>query len=99
MKTEDTHFVWSDDEVQRLSETKKYLKAKKAYAGVDWESIKDKYEIVKPLCQIYPNRQVVKNVHIQQTSSLEKRLQLKSNRFEQNIEKLWMQDRKVEEVE
>ena len=60
-----------DDEVQRLSETKKYFKAKKAYAGVDWESIKDKYEIVKPLCQIYPNRQVVKNVHIQQTSSLE----------------------------
>ena len=30
---------------------------------------------------------------------LEKGLHLKSNRFEQNIEKLWMQDGKVEEVE
>ena len=28
--------------------------------------------LVKPFCQIYPNRQVVKNVHIQLTSSLEK---------------------------
>ena len=54
---------------------------------------------VEPLCQIYPKRQVVKNVHIQQTSSLEKGLYLKSNRYEQNIEKLWMQDGKVEEVE
>ena len=54
---------------------------------------------VKPLCQSYPNRQAVKNVHIQQTSSLEKGLHLKSKRFEQNIEKLWMQHGKVEEVE
>ena len=54
---------------------------------------------VKPLCQIYPNRQAVKNVHIQQTSSLEKGLHRKSNRFEQNIEKLWIQDGKVEEAE
>ena len=54
---------------------------------------------LNPLCQIYPNRQAVKNVHIQQYSSLEKGLHVKSNRFEQNIEKLWMQDGKVEEVE
>ena len=54
---------------------------------------------VKPLCQIYPNRQEVNNVHIQQTSLAEKRLHLKSNKFEQNIEKLWMEDGIVEEVE
>ena len=42
---------------------------------------------MKPLCQIFPNRQAVRNVHIQQTSSLEKGLHLKSNRFEQNIKK------------
>ena len=52
----------------------------------------------KPLCQIFSNRQEEKNVHIQQTSSLEKGLHLKLNRFEQSIEKLWMQDRKVEDV-
>ena len=52
----------------------------------------------KPLCQIFPNRQEVKNVQIQQTSSLEKGLHLKLNRFEQSIEKLWMQDSKVEDV-
>ena len=54
---------------------------------------------VKPLCQIYPNRQAVNNVHIQQTSSVEKGLHLKSNKFEQNIEKLWMEDGIVEQVE
>ena len=43
---------------------------------------------VKHLCQIYPKRQAVKNVHIQQTSLLEKGLLLKLNRFEHNIEKL-----------
>ena len=54
---------------------------------------------VKPLCQNYPNRQAVKNVYIQQISSLKKGLHLKSNRLEQNIGKLWMQDGKVEKVE
>ena len=46
---------------------------------------KHKWQIRKHswnLCEIYPNRQAVKNVHIQQTSSLEKELHLKSNRFE-----------------
>ena len=54
---------------------------------------------VKPLRQIYPDTQALKNVHIRQISSLQKVLHLKSNRFEQNIEKFWMQDSKVEEVE
>ena len=43
---------------------------------------------VKPLYQIYPNRQAVKNVHID-SSSIGKGLHLKSNRFEQNIQKFW----------
>ena len=44
MRTEDTHLVWIDDEVQLLLEKARDFKAKKAYAGVDWESIKNKYE-------------------------------------------------------
>ena len=42
-RTEDIHLVWTDDEVQLLLETRDF-KAKKVYAGVDWESIKDRYE-------------------------------------------------------
>ena len=38
MKTEDTHLVWTDDEVQLLLETANF-RAKKAYEVVDWESI------------------------------------------------------------
>ena len=34
MRTEDTHLVWADDEIQLLLETTRDLKAKKAYAGV-----------------------------------------------------------------
>ena len=49
------------------------------------------------MCQIHPNRNAVQNVNIQQTSSLEKGLYLKSNRFEQNIKTLWVQDSKIEE--
>ena len=44
MRTEDTHLFWTDDEVQLLLETTRDSKAKKAYTGLDWESIKDKYE-------------------------------------------------------
>ena len=41
MRTLDTHFVWRNDEVQSLLEATSDYKAKKAYAGVDLESIKD----------------------------------------------------------
>ena len=44
MRTDDTHLFWTDDEVQLLLETTRDFKAKKVYAGVDWESMKDKYE-------------------------------------------------------
>ena len=84
MRTEDTHLVWTDGELQLLLETARDFKAKKAYAEVNWETF------MKPFCQIYPSRQAVKKVHIQPTSSLEEGLHLKSNRFEQNIKKLWM---------
>ena len=40
MRTENTHLVWTDDEVQLLLQTKK----DKRNAGVVWESIKNKYE-------------------------------------------------------
>ena len=33
MRTEDTHAVWADDEVQLLSERVRDFEAKKAYAG------------------------------------------------------------------
>ena len=100
MRTEDTHFVWTDVEVQSLLETTRDFKAKKAYAEVYWESIKEKYGNIREIfVSNLANRRTVKNMHIQQTSSLEKGLLLKSNRFVQNIEKIWMQDSKVEEVE
>ena len=54
---------------------------------------------VKLLCQTYPKRQAMTNVHIQQTFPLEKGLHPKSNRFEQNIEELWNQNGKVKKVE
>ena len=53
--------------------------------------------IVKPLCQICLNRQAVKNMHIQETFFTRERIAAKSNRFEENIEKLWMQGGEVEE--
>ena len=42
MRTEDTHLVWTDYEVQLLLETARDFKAKKVYAGVYWESMKEK---------------------------------------------------------
>ena len=62
MRTEDTYLVGTDDQVQWLLETRDF-EAKKVCAGIDCESIKDK-TFLKPLCQIYPNRQAVKNVRI-----------------------------------
>ena len=47
MRTEDTHLVWTDDKVQLILETTSDFKAKNAYAGVDWESINDKYENIR----------------------------------------------------
>ena len=44
MRNEDTYLVKTDDEVQLLLEATRDFKAKKPYGGVDWESIKDKYE-------------------------------------------------------
>ena len=39
IRSANTHLVWKDDEVQLLSEITKDFKVKKAYAGVNWESI------------------------------------------------------------
>lgn len=41
------NLVWTDDEVQLLLETMLDFKNKKMYDGIDWESIKDKYDIIK----------------------------------------------------
>ena len=49
MRTEDTHFVWTDVEAQSLLETTRDFKAKKAYAEVYWESIKEKYENIREI--------------------------------------------------
>ena len=37
--------VWTDDEVQPLFETVISFKSKKSYEGIDWESVKEKYEL------------------------------------------------------
>ena len=47
MRTEDTHLLWTDHEVQLLLETTRDFEAMKTYARVDWESIKDKYENIR----------------------------------------------------
>ena len=39
--------IWTDDEVQLLLETVIAFKAKKSYEGIDWESVKEKYENIK----------------------------------------------------
>ena len=44
LEVEDTHLVWMDDKFQLLLETTKDLKAEQAYAGVNWESKKQKHE-------------------------------------------------------
>ena len=36
-----------DDQVQLLLETLINIKSKKSYEGIDWESIKEKYEIIR----------------------------------------------------
>ena len=41
------NMVWTDDEVQLLLETVILFKSKKSYEGIDWESVKDKYELIK----------------------------------------------------
>ena len=46
MRTEDTHLVWTDDEVQLLLETTNFI-AKKTCAGVDWQSRNEKYEDIR----------------------------------------------------
>ena len=39
------NMVWTDDEVQPLLETVISFKSKKSYEGIDWESVKEKYEL------------------------------------------------------
>ena len=39
------NMVWTGDEVQLLLETLINIKSEKSYEGIDWESIKEKYEI------------------------------------------------------
>ena len=48
-----------------ILETTRDFKAKQAYAGVDWKSIKNIWKHSWNLCQIYQKRQTVKNVLIQ----------------------------------
>ena len=44
VKTDDTHLVWTVDEVQLLLETTRDFKVGRVYEGVDWESVKEEYE-------------------------------------------------------
>ena len=44
VKTDDTHLVWTVDEVQLLLETTRDFKFGRVYEGVDWESVKEEYE-------------------------------------------------------
>ena len=44
-----TNLIWTDDEVQILLETIRDFKSKKSYEGIDWESVKEKYDLVLSL--------------------------------------------------
>ena len=41
------NMVWTDDEVQPLFETIISFKSKKSHEGIDWKSVKEKYELIK----------------------------------------------------
>ena len=41
------NMLWTDDEVQLLLETVISFKSRKSYEGIDWESVKEKYETIK----------------------------------------------------
>ena len=41
------NMVWPDDEVQLLLEKVISFKSKKSDEGIDWESVKEKYELIK----------------------------------------------------
>ena len=76
IKTYDTHLVRIDDKEQMLLETTRDLKVNKAYEGVDWESVKEKYEkIQKYLCQIYLQKMKCFNIQqefLQETTLIER---------------------------
>ena len=40
---------WRDDLIEKLLESEKEFKAQKEYEGVDWESVKDKFENIRSL--------------------------------------------------
>ena len=90
LRTEDAHLAWKGDEVQLLLEATRDFKTKQEYSGANCKSIKEKCENIG---------ETFSNLLKQRTFSIEKGLYLKSNRFEQNIEKLRMQNGKMEEVE
>ena len=41
---DETSLIWSDVDVELLLESIKEYKSKKNYEGLDWESVKEKYE-------------------------------------------------------
>ena len=43
------NFVWTDDEVELLLGVIIHFKAEKEAEGYDWESVKTKYESIKPI--------------------------------------------------
>ena len=46
-KSEDSkNMVWTKNEVQLLLEILFNIKSKTSYEGIDWESIREKYEII-----------------------------------------------------
>ena len=46
-KIDETSLIWSDEDVKLLLESIKEYKSKKNYeGGLDWESVKEKYEYV-----------------------------------------------------
>ena len=49
------NMVWTDDEVQPLFETVISFKSKKSHEGIDWKSVKEKYELIKLTFEVFPS--------------------------------------------
>ena len=58
-KATKTEFLWTDDEIQLLLESVNQYRCKCEYEGINWESVRSKYERIKEIfIDLYPKNNV-----------------------------------------
>ena len=90
--------VWTGDEMQLLLETLLSFKSKKSYEGIDWEFVKEKYELIKMTFSKHSHQKISQDF-MESCSLCDKRLQQKQNKCVQAIENCWILVNKVRVVE